>query len=426
MIETIIIDTIGYLGALILTQMCTVRARCASTFAHLFSLVWGTCLLAAQFLTTSTTRLSSGTLLTLFGAWWCLLLGALCVLKHQPKRSARFEPMDAHRAIFAVVALLGLQAAVVMWELPSLDSVFSLKQLAIMLRVAGTAMVSKCPWWLEIFRNAYFVYIPFVVLLRKRRVVKRWTVMAVIAASAILSLSRMTRTPLLGASIALWASWVLLYRRPAARAWAALGAVGGVMGLVFLLSQTVIDSGEGRIVQKVQLLEPYFGGSMHAFEAILDGAFPKSQGLYSADMVYYALNKFDLVSPDSFPSIVRPYSDNGTNVYTFLDSFALDDGISGALIGAFAIGLLGGILFNKASANSGLVYVTVYSSYCYYIGMSILNNEFIRINVAVTVILAAVVAFIVRRRSPPRYLACEFVDRRIRAGGLRLEAASRR
>ncbi len=426
MIETVIIDTVGYLGALILTQMCTVRARCSATFAHLFSIVWGTCLFAAQFFTTATTRLTSGTLLTLFGAWWCLLLGALCVLKRQPKRSARFETVDPHRAIFAIVALLGLQAAVVIWELPSLDSVFSLKQLAIVLRVAGIAMASKCPWWLEMFRNAYFVYIPFVILLRRRRVVSRSTVVAVITASALLSFYRMTRTPLLGASVALWASWVLLYRRPAVRAWAALGAVGGVMGLVFLLSQTVIDSGEGRIVQKVQLLEPYFGGSMHAFETILDEAFPKSPGLYSADMVYYVLNKFDLVSPDSFPSIVRPYSDSGTNVYTFLDSFALDDGISGALIGAFAIGLLGGILFNKASANSGLVYVAVYSSYCYYISMSILNNEFIRINVAVTVVLAAVVAFIVRRRSPRRYLACDFVHRPIRAGGLRLESASQK
>ena len=80
-----------------------------------------------------------------------------------------------------------------------------------MLRVAGIAMVSKCPWWLEIFRNAYFVYIPFVILLRKRRVVSRWTVVAVITASALLSFSRMTRTPLFGASVALWASWVLLY-----------------------------------------------------------------------------------------------------------------------------------------------------------------------------------------------------------------------
>jgi oligosaccharide repeat unit polymerase len=424
--ETIIIDSVGYLGALILTHMCTVRARCASTFAHLFSIVWGTCLFAAQFFTTSTTHLPSGTLLTLFGAWWCLLLGALCVLKHQPKRPSSFELISTHRAILAVFVLLALQASVVIWELPSLESVLSIKQLAMMLRVAGIAMASKCPWWLEVFRNAYFVYIPLAVLLRKRKVLSRWALVAVIAASALLSFSRMTRTPLLGASVALWASWVLLYRRPAGRAWAALGAVGGVMGLVFLLSQTVIDSGEGRIVQKVQLLEPYFGGSMHAFETILDGAFPRSPGLYSADMVYYALNKLDFVSADSFPSIIRPYSDNGTNVYTFLDSFALDGGIAGALVGAFAVGLLGGIVFNKASASRSIVFVTVYSSYCYYIAMSILNNEFIRINVAVTVILVSVVVFIVRRRSPRRYPVRAFVDQPIPTGALPLEMASRR
>jgi len=219
--ETIIINLVGYAGALILMQMCTARARCASTFAHLFSIVWGACIFAAQFFTTATADLSSGTLLTLFGAWWCLLLGALCVLKPQPKRSRRFEPLNTHRAIVAVFALLALQAAVVIWELPYLDTALPAKQLAVILRVAGIALVSKCPWWLEIFRNAYFVYIPLIVLLRKRRAVSRWTVLAVLAVSAILSFSHVTRAPLLSASVTLWASWVLLYRRPAIRAWVA-------------------------------------------------------------------------------------------------------------------------------------------------------------------------------------------------------------
>jgi len=407
-------------------QMCTARARCASTFAHLFSIVWGACIFAAQFFAIATSNLSTGTLLTLFGAWWCLLLGALSVLKRQPERYSRFEALNAHRAIVAVFALLALQAAVVIWELPNLDTALSAKQLIVVLRVAGIALVSKCPWWLEIFRNAYFVYIPLIVLLRKRREVSRWTVLAVLAVSAVLSLCRMTRAPLLGTSVTLWASWVLLYRRPAIRAWAAMGAIGGVMGLVFLLSQPLIDSGEGRPVQTAPLLEPYFGGSMHAYETIVDGAFPRSPGLYSADMVYYVLDKLDLVSSESFPSIVRPYADNSGNVYTFLDSFTLDGGIIGALIGAFCIGLLGGVLFNKVSTNPSIVFVTAYSSFCYYISMSILNNEFIRINVVITVILAAIVALIVRHRSSHRYFVHALVDRPIHAGGFVMETAARR
>jgi oligosaccharide repeat unit polymerase len=388
--------------------------------------VWGACILAAQFSEIAANDLSSSTLLILFGAWWCLLLGALCVLKRQPKHSWRLEPLNAHRAIVAVFALLTLQAAVVIWELPNLDSVLSATQLIVVLRVAGITLVNKCPWWLEIFRSAYFVYIPLIVLMRERRVASRRTLLAIVAASFVLSLCRMTRAPLLGTSVTLWASWVLIYRKPAARAWSAMGAIGGAIGLVFLLSQPVIDSAEGSSSETARLVEPYFGGSMHAFGNIVDGTFPRSPGLYSADMVYYVLNKLDFVPAESFPSIVRPYADNETNVYTFLDCFTLDGGIIGAFIGAFTIGLLGGIIFNKASTNPNLVFTTAYSSFCYYISMSILNNEFIRISVVITLIIAAVVALIVRRRSSHRYLVRAFADPPSRAEGFSLETAARR
>jgi oligosaccharide repeat unit polymerase len=424
--EAILVNFVGYLGALILLRMCTLRARCGSTFAHLFSVVWGVCILAAQFITTASWAVSSATLLILFGAWWCLLLGTLCVLKRQPRNPPRLYTVNTRRAVIAVFVLLVLQAAVVAWELPDLRSVLTVKEVAVVLRVAGIELAAKCPWWLEMFRNAYFVYIPLVVLLRKHRSATRSTVLLVLLASVTLSFSRMTRAPLLGTSVALWASWVLLYRRSAFRAWVAIGAVAGVVAFVFLLSQPMIDSGEGHVLQNVQAVEPYFGGPMRAFETILDGTFPRSPGLYSADMAYYILNKFKLVSSDSYPSIVRPYGDNHTNVYTYLDAFTLDAGVTGAFMGSFLIGLLGGVIFNKASRSNDLVFITAYSSLCYFIAMSILNNEFIRINVEVTLVLAAVVGLIVRPRSPAKYLVRAFARRPIRSQVLLWEPVTRR
>jgi hypothetical protein len=348
------------------------------------------------------------------------------VFKPQPKRSPNLDSISFHRAITAVFVLLALQVSVVVWELPDLRGILSLNEVAMVLRVAGVEMVTKCPWWLGIFRDAHFVYIPLLVLLRKHRAISRWAFVAVILVSTALSLSRMTRAPLLGISLTLWGSWALLYRRPAVRAWFAMGVTGAVIALVFLVSQPVIDSPQGRVLQTVQVFEPYFGGSMHAFETIVEGTFPRSPGVYSADMVYYVLNKFDLVSPDSYPSIVRPYGDNHTNVYTFLDAFTLDGGIIGAFMGSFIIGLLGGVLFNKASRRNSLILITAYSSLCYYIGMSILNNEFIRINVVVTVVLAAVTGLLVCRRSPAQNRMREFSCVPIRAGGAMMEPATRR
>lgn len=328
------------------------------------------------------------------------------MLKRQPKGSPPLDSVNPRRGTIAVFTLLALQASVVIWELPDLRGVLSVNEAAFVLRVAGVELALRCPWWLGTFRDAYFVYIPLVILLRKHRVVSRWTVIVVIIVSATLSLGRMTRAPLLGTSLTLWASWVLLYRKPAVRSWIAIGAAGVAMAAVFLASETAIESGEGHALQTVQVLEPYFGGSMHAFESIVDGTFPRSPGMYSADMVYYLLNKVNLVSPDSYPSLVRPYGDNRTNVYTYLDAFTLDGGVIGALVGSFLIGLSGGVIFNMASRNNSLIWITAHCSFCYYIGMSILNNEFIRISVVVTLVLAAVTSLFVRRRSQVRYHLC--------------------
>jgi oligosaccharide repeat unit polymerase len=394
--------------------MCTVRARCGSTFVHVFGIIWASSILAAQCFTTATAVLSPETLAILFGAWWCLLLGGLFVFKRRPKRSLRLPLVNSRRAVIAVFALIALQATVVIWELPDLGSVLAVKQLAVVLRVAGIELATKCPWWLEIFRNAYFVYIPLLILLRRRRIVSRWTVMTILTVSATLSFSRMTRSPLLGTSMALWASWFLLYRKSALRAWIAIGGVASVIILVFFISEPLLhpDNKSG-FVENVQLFEPYFGGSMHGFQTIIDGSFPRSPGFYSADMVYYALNKLNLIDPDSFPSIVRPYGDSNTNVYTFLDAFTLDAGPIGALIGSMVIGLLGGILFNKATRNPSIVLVTAYSSFCYYISMSILNNEFTRINIVVTLALAAVASQCISKSSPSRSRKAASVNRPI-------------
>jgi hypothetical protein len=156
----------------------------------------------------------------------------------------------------------------------------------------------------------------------------------------------------------------------------------------------------------------------------MDGSFPRSPGIYSADMVYYSLNKLNLIDPDSFPSIVRPYGDNNTNVYTFLDSFTLDAGPFGALIGSMALGLLGGILFNKVTRNPSIVLVTAYSSFCYYISMSILNNEFTRINIVVTLALAAVVRRFVSAGSSSRSREEALVNRLIFARRRNLQQTS--
>ena len=246
----------------------------------------------------------------------------------------------------------------------------------------------KVPWYLELFRGGSFVYLPLALLLRKRNWLSRPALYGLVVVTCSLALCRMTRAPLLANILTLWACWTLLYRQRALRAWGAL--VGGIVvfGVVFLTIQTILMRGQTRTVESVQLIEPYYGGSMRAFASILDGTFPREAGYYSADGLYYALHKVKMI--DSYPSLIRPY-ESGTNIYTFLDAYALDGGVFGALLGAALTGAAGGWLFIRASRRHSPLMLTSYAMFAYCIAIAVSDNEFIRIAPVLTVGLAGIV-----------------------------------
>jgi oligosaccharide repeat unit polymerase len=251
---------------------------------------------------------------------------------------------------------------------------------------------------LEPFRNAFFVYLPLALALRKRDWLSRRMFCILVAAACLLAFARMTRAPLMATMVTLWSAWTLLYRPRALRAWGVL--VGGVVAFsaVALTIQAVLMSREAHPAEGVQLIEGYYGGSMRAFESIVDGTFPRDSGYYSADMFNYVLNKVNLI--DSYPSLVRPYGDNGTNIYTFLDAYTLDGGLFGALLGAALTGVAGGWLFTRASRRHSPVMVVSYAVFAYCIVLTFANNEFIRISPVLTIGLAGSVnRFVFRGRT---------------------------
>jgi hypothetical protein len=178
--------------------------------------------------------------------------------------------------------------------------------------------------------------------------------------------------------------------------------------LVFVTIQAALQSNQPRIVETVQLVEGYYGGSMQAYESIIDGSFPRTPGYYSADMFYYILQKVKLIDSNSYPSSARPYGDNMTNIYTFLDVYTLDGGIFGAILGAALVGAAGGWLFNQASRCHSPMMLAWNAFFVYGIAMAAANNEFIRINFPMTFVLASIVShFVVQQRvsRPTRFLS---------------------
>ena len=402
MAELGLLNTIGNFGAVLLLCLITYRAGSGNTFAHLFSVVWGPCILAAQLLTTSAHTLSPKTLIVLFAAWWALLAGALLTIRRSPAIATREVAMNKRRARALVLVLVSLQATMVVYELPAVIAGQSADHLVLALRTTDVSVGrAKSPWWLEPFRNAFFVYLPLALALRKRDWLSRRMFCILVAAACLLALARMTRAPLMATMVTLWSAWTLLYRPRALRAWGVL--VGGVVAFsaVALTIQAILMSLAAHPAEGVQLIEGYYGGSMRAFESIVDGTFSREAGYYSADMFNYVLNKVNMI--DSYPSLVRPYGDNGTNIYTFLDAYTLDGGLFGALLGAALTGVAGGWLFTRASRRHSPVMAVSYAVFAYCIVLTFANNEFIRISPVLTIGLAGSVnRFVSRGRASRR------------------------
>jgi len=398
MLELLLLNIIGYCGALALLCLITDRAGTGSTFAHLFSLVWGPCILAAQCFTTSTQTLSSKTIVVLFGAWWALLAGALLTIRRQPATAPHEVTINKRRALALVFLLISLQATLVVYELPTDIAAQQGNKLVLALRTTHVSSGRlKCPWWLELFRGAYFIYIPLAVMLRKRDWLSRRMLCLLVVAACLLSLTRMTRAPLIGNIVTLWGSWTLLYKPRAVRTWGLLVSGLVAFGALFITIQAALQSNQAQTAGNIQLVEAYYGGPMRAFDSIVDGTFSKEPGYYSAEMFNYTLKKINII--DSYPSLIKPYT-NGTNMYTFLDVYALDGGIFAALLGAALTGVAGAWLFTNASRHRSPLMLTSYALFAYCLTMAIANNEFIRIGPVLTIGLAGIVdRLVVSRRA---------------------------
>jgi oligosaccharide repeat unit polymerase len=422
MVETVILNIVGFAGAVLLLCFITRRAGSGSTFAHLFSVVWGPCILAAQLLTTTGNTLSSKTLLVLFGAWWALLVGGLLTIRRQPAIAPREIMINSRRAIAAVLLLFSMHATIVVYEMPPLGAQKSAILYVLALRNPDESSGrTKCPWWLEMFRNDYFIYLPLAVILRKRGLLSRRIFYILVVSACLLTLTRMTRAPLLSCIVTLWSSWTLLNRSPARRAWGMLAGWLAAFCVVFVSIQATLYTIQGSDAKGVGLVEAYYGASMQAYDTIVDRSFPKEPGYYSADMIYYTLQKLQIIDSDSYPSLIKPYVYN-TNIYTFLDVFTLDGGIFGAILGAALVGAAGGWLFTKASRRPSLMILAWNAQFAYCVAIAIANNEFIRINFVMTMVLASIFSHFVVQRRVGRLTTSLSLDRVMNSGRRSLPA----
>lgn len=399
--EYVVVNICGYTIALGLLWLITRLTRDLLTFAHIFSLFWGLCILASEIPPALEQRPDIETLLVVFGGWWSFLLGSIVVLhKRLPTQAAPYN-IDRRPALITLWALVALHVITWRLEMPDIgqlganipDIVFGMSALRI-----HSGFVSQLPWYLQFVRSGFIYYFPLAMLIRYNRWLSRGAFTAIIVAGCIMSLVKFTRAPLLWALMVLLVSWKIIYKPSIKRVTMVATLAGVIFGVLFLAMQTLLVKNLASTGIHASL-DAYWGGSVRSYETILRGEYPKYQGsaLYSLDLINYTLKKLNVIA--DYPELVRPYGTNSTNLYTFLDAYTLDAGIVGAMLGAFLTGALVAFVYRILRKRARFGVLVMYVTFVYFCALCTANNEFIRTTIPTMVLFVSGLDAIVMSRS---------------------------
>ncbi|BBB90720.1 MAG TPA: O-antigen polymerase [Methylomusa anaerophila] len=377
-----LITVLGFTVAIILSLFIHRLTRDLFVFTNIFSLLWGASILINIWSLNGMIRVEPETLTILFGAWWLLLIGALCIL--QPYDKPMFaDKIDRKKTVYLFLFLIGAHLLAFSIEIASMginlqDPVGSLAAA----RVNQDIDLNAIPWFMQPFRNGYTFYIPLGVIMLRKGWISGKLLAAVCVMGAITSLVFFTRGPLFKVIMTILVSLNAVFPKEQNRIILICGLLGLLGFLVFGYMQSVIDdvpAGQAGNGSQTQAFASYIGGPMLAYETILEGNYLASEyGLYSFDIPNYILKKMGFIH--DYTSLIREYMEFPivTNVYTFLDCFTLDFGIAGAMAGALGIGMLAAAAYNLMKAKGSFFAIAGYSMVSYCLLMAIANNEFIR------------------------------------------------
>ena len=386
-----LLNLAGALGVSFLLFLITKGAKTILTPAHCFSAVWGVTLLISQVALEGLIRPHMSTIMVMYGAWWALLIGSLIPLCHTGYRP-QLVSIRKTQGIIVLIGLLALQCAGILYEIETFSLLTNFRDLPrhlIALRLEGAFLDVQLPPFLGAFRWGHTMYIPLTMILLHCGHISKKIFGLILVFAVFSTLLHFTRAPFVQLFAVCLVSWLVIFQ-PTRRAILVLfGAVSLLVMLFFVSTQgMLLNLHEGNPLSLGESLLSYFGISPRAYEVILLGEFPRESGYYTLDAMYFFLKKLNLVS--DYPGLSRPYvyTPLETNLYTFLDTFTLDFGVIGALIGAGCIGLVSSRFYLRAKSIPTVFNITVYAYLFYGCLMAPANNEFIRFTLFLNAVIA--------------------------------------
>jgi oligosaccharide repeat unit polymerase len=263
-------------------------------------------------------------------------------------------------------------------------------------RLSGVTSQYSLPWYLQVFRNGYFYFIPLATLLLRRGALRRRWYLLVCGIALMGSFDLFTRAPVLVVAMTILVSWAVVYRPSPRHIVAGLGLLA-VMGFTFflLVERTRVESVHSAYTYQVGMYV-YSFGSMKGYDALIHGDYPREQGFYGTNAINYLLSK--LGYPRSYPPETRAYIfvPYPVNTYTFLDAFTLDAGTPGMLVGAALLGAFTSATYRWVWSGRSFAALPVYAYVMSAMILSLWNAEILRFTFWLVFVLSLALDLLLR------------------------------
>jgi oligosaccharide repeat unit polymerase len=326
-------------------------------------------------------QLTAATLLLLYSGWIAFLLGMAVTLRRSPPQQhpAGMVPVRSKAGIRVMVTLMvaNLVHVVAMLNAMGILAILRGGQFGIIESFAANRIVaasSESPihlgWYLEVWHNAYVYYVPLALFLYKQRRISKRVLLFVCGYAGVLSVAGFSRVQLLMPLVFGFVTWIVLFRPPGWKVFRIVSVLVGAPLVLFAAMQSTLGHMTASESSDLELVAGYAFSSPLAFQELLNGNYQEANphhALYSAQGVYYVLGKLSLINPNEYPVGFRewvfvPYP---TNVYTFLDCFALDFGTAGIVFGPFLMGMGMAWVYERVNALTTYSMVVLYG-FCVY------------------------------------------------------------
>lgn len=343
-----------------------------------------------------------GTTIIFFGAWYSYIIGS-SIINHKKNVRDKFVYLNSGYLIRLKIVAYVLIILCVIANYDLLQKVIfnfsSLAAWASLRKENEFETIDESSIFKALFQRSYLIYIPILILLFRNKKIN-WLILTIaIISGLVISTLRFTRAPFLQLMITILVSYIYIYKKRLPIKTILIGVFS--VFLIFVVSSFFLLGQGGSTERVFDEIRLYLFGGQVAYQDILEHKYLDNYKydikVYTLDFLNYILKKIGVI--EKYPSYVREwYRPLTTNTYTYLDSYTLDLGVLGAILGSFFTGLFSDYSYYILNKKQNVFSLVFYGYICYFNAFVFANNEFIRFSVLLTFVTLWVLNSITKKK----------------------------